>query len=148
MELPRAGASHTVSLCSGNGRFLENCSVQTRLSREGKDGLGFPPPLFLRIPGGEEQPLPAQRVSRGHQLRERVAVLTTSHAPSMTLNVFSIVFFNPHPRTCILICREREREGEREREKHGCGRNIDQLPLVHALTRDRAGNLGMCPDRE
>ena len=47
------------------------------------------------------------------------------------------------------IFRVKVREGEREGEKHQCGKEtIDQLPLVHALTRDRTHNPGLCPDRE
>ena len=37
----------------------------------------------------------------------------------------------------IFIFRERGREGEREGEKHRCERNIGQLPLLCAPTRDR-----------
>ena len=48
--------------------------------------------------------------------------------------------FYPHLRTRLLIL---ERGEGREREKE---RNIDGLPLVHALTWDQARNLGLCPD--
>ena len=47
----------------------------------------------------------------------------------------------PHPRTCLLIFRERGREGEREGEKH-C------LPLIGPPTRDQTPNLCMCSDLE
>ena len=42
----------------------------------------------------------------------------------------------------------RERGRQRERERNIDVRNIDWLPLVCAPTRDRAHNLGMCPDQE
>ena len=44
-------------------------------------------------------------------------------------------FFNPHPRTCLLILEAgnggRGREGDRER-------NIDQLPFICVPTKDRS----------
>ena len=42
---------------------------------------------------------------------------------------------------------EKERERERERKKSMGERNVDQLPPVCTLTRDRTHNLGMCPDQ-
>ena len=41
-----------------------------------------------------------------------------------------------------------EREGERGRESSMWERNINQLPLAQALTRDQPHNPGMCPDQE
>ena len=37
----------------------------------------------------------------------------------------------------------------KEAEEHRCQRetNIDQLPLIHAPTRDQTHNLGTCPDQ-
>ena len=43
--------------------------------------------------------------------------------------------------------RERGREGERERTSMQYG-SIKRFPFIHALTRDQAQNLGMCPDWE
>ena len=47
----------------------------------------------------------------------------------------TVTFFNPHPRTCLLILEAgnggRGREGDRER-------NIDQLPFVCVPTKDRS----------
>ena len=63
----------------------------------------------------------------------------------------SCVFYPARPRCqlcwifkgfCLFIPRER---GGREKERE---RNIDQLPLVCAPTRDRTWNPGVCPDRE
>ena len=49
------------------------------------------------------------------------------------------LFFNPHPRICLLIL-ERRGGGEREeREKH-------RSPPLHIPTGDRTHNLCMCPD--
>ena len=42
----------------------------------------------------------------------------------------------------LFIFRERGREGERRE------RNIHQLLLGHALTRDQTHNPGVCPDRD
>ena len=42
--------------------------------------------------------------------------------------------------------RERERETDRVRQRDINVRNIDQLPLICAPTRDGTHNLGMCPD--
>ena len=50
---------------------------------------------------------------------------------------FCFVYY-PHPRTCLLIL-ERGREGER---------NIEPLPLIHTLARNRSQNLGMSSDWE
>ena len=33
-------------------------------------------------------------------------------------NFFQFSFLNPHPKTCLLIFRERGRKGEREGKKH------------------------------
>ena len=44
--------------------------------------------------------------------------------------------------------REKGREGERGRETLRGERNIDWLPFVHAPTREKTYNLGMCPDLE
>ena len=48
----------------------------------------------------------------------------------------------------LFIFRERKGERKRGRETLMCERNIDQLPLVCALTGDQACNTGMCPDWE
>ena len=58
---------------------------------------------------------------------------------------FIIIIFNPHPRVCLLICRERKEGREREGEKE---KNVNWLPPVCTLTRDLTCNLGMCPDQE
>ena len=38
-------------------------------------------------------------------------------------------------------------KGGRKRERNIDARNMNQLPLVHALTGDRTCSLDMCPDR-
>ena len=53
------------------------------------------------------------------------------------------VFFNPHPRICLLIL---ERKRGRERETSMWKRNIDLLLPIHDPTRDWTHNLRMCPD--
>ena len=45
----------------------------------------------------------------------------------------------------LFIFRERGRE---EGETLMCERNIDRLPLTHALTGDQTHYPGMCPDWE
>ena len=44
--------------------------------------------------------------------------------------------------------RERERERERKKQGHLCDRDTNQLSVTGALTGDRTGNLGLCPDQE
>ena len=57
---------------------------------------------------------------------------------------YSLYFFN----VCqICDSREKGRSGERQGEKHGCDRNMDQLPLACSLTKDQTFNPGMCPTR-
>ena len=52
------------------------------------------------------------------------------------VSAISFFFFNPHPRTCLLIS-ERGRERERERQRTLMqGRNIDLLPLICTPTGD------------
>ena len=43
---------------------------------------------------------------------------------------------------------ERAEGRERERERNIDVRNIDQLPLLYALTGDQTRNLDKCPDGE
>ena len=52
--------------------------------------------------------------------------------------IYVIFIFNSHRRICLLIL---EREEGRKRE-----RNIDRLPLICTLTRDRTCGLGTCLD--
>ena len=54
--------------------------------------------------------------------------------------------FNPYPRICLLIFRERE--GERGRETSTWERNIDQVHTICTPTSDRTHYLGMCPDQK
>ena len=60
---------------------------------------------------------------------------------------FTIIFFKPHQRICLLILereeggRKRERERERKQETSLWERNIDRLPLVSSPTRDPTQNL-------
>ena len=67
--------------------------------------------------------------------------------PSISHLVFVFYFFNPHPRTCILIS-EREEGKDRGRETAMRERNVDPLPLERAPSRDWIQGLGVCPDSE
>ena len=42
----------------------------------------------------------------------------------------------------------RGKKGERRRKTSMWEKNIDQLPLLPAPTRDQTHNLGMCPEQE
>ena len=48
----------------------------------------------------------------------------------------------------FIFILEGSEEGRKERETPVCNRNINRSPLVCALTRDWADNLGMCHDQE
>ena len=57
-----------------------------------------------------------------------------------------LFFFNPHPRTCLLVLESREGR-EREKETSMGDRDINQLPPVHTPTGGWTHPLGMCPAR-
>ena len=62
--------------------------------------------------------------------------------------LFHLLFFHTHQRTCSLTLERRDGREKGGREISMGERNINQLPLIHTLTRDRTCNLGMCLDWE
>ena len=53
-----------------------------------------------------------------------------------------LISIYPHPRTCLLVFRERGRKGEIAGEK-----DRGWLPFVHVPTREWTHTPGICPDR-
>ena len=63
-------------------------------------------------------------------------------------NSIYTIFFNPHPRTCLLILKGREGR-EREREKNIDVREKHQLVASCTCPNcDQTCNVGKCPDQE
>ena len=71
-------------------------------------------------------------------------VLCINSSSMQLYNAFLLLFFNSHPRICPLILERGEKAGVGE-ERAG-EKNISQLPLVCAPTRDLTHNPGLCPD--